>query len=263
MNRTEPTKPNRFEPLFISANPNLAEAVSGLSESPFVCANPHLSGAVLGLIASGKVKTLEEAEKKVQLSQSVQTGQLELLEKLLKNSASANDTGDSGFDDCLLTQAIWRGKIESVRVLLKFGADPNPSKGCPPLLQAISQLNVEAAKLLIAAGADVNSPSVGEQPELLSACLSRNEEMIELLLLHGAKVNRQGIAYVTKKHIVKDVTPLMIAAWLGKPKIVKLLLKSGANPSIKDAEGCNALDWAKRCRSKKSRDQVSAILSAE
>jgi len=214
----------------------------------------------MSLMVSGKVRSETEAKEKAQLNNAVQTEDIELLRKLLISGASPND---SVFDDCLLTRAICRGKNESVRLLLRFGADPNPTKGCPPLLQAISQLNVEAAKLLIAAGANVNSPNVGEQPELFSACLSCNQEMVALLLSSGVQIDRRGIAYVTKKHIVQKVTPLMVAASLGKSNIVKLLLNSGATSQMKDAEGCNALDWAKRCRSRKSREQVLAILSGD
>jgi ankyrin repeat protein len=236
----------------------MAKIQPNLFESLLGSADAHLAGEMMGLMISGKVKSEKEAKEKAQLNNAVQTGDIELLQKLLKEGASPNDPV---FDDCLLTRAIWRGKIESTRLLLKFGADPNPAKGCPPLLQAISQHNVEVAKLLITAGANVNSPNVGEQPELFSACLSCNQEMVELLLSHGAKVDRRGTAYVTKKHIVQKVTPLMVAAWLGKPNIVRLLLSSGTSLQAKDAEGCNALDWIKRCRSKKPREQILALLS--
>lgn len=235
------TKPTLFESLLNSPDSNLA-------------------GEMMSLMASGKVKSETEAKGKAQLNNAVQTEDIQLLHGLLTKGASPND---SVFDDCLLTRAIWRGKIESVRLLIKFGADPNPNTGCPPLLQAINQLNVEAAKLLIAAGANVNSPNVGEQPELFSACLSCNQEMVALLLSHGAQIDRQGIAYVTKKHIVQNVTPLMIAAWQGTPNIVRLLLDSGATSQLKDAEGCNAIDWAKRCRSKSSREQVLTAFSRD
>ena len=235
----------------------MAKIPPNLFESLLASTDAHLAGEMMGLMVSGKVKSEKEAKEKAQLNDAVQTGDIELLQKLLKAGASPNDPV---FDDCLLTRAIWRGKVESVRLLLKFGANPNPVKGCPPLLQAISQLNVEAARLLIAAGANVNSPNVGEQPELFSACLSCNQEMVELLLSHGAKIDRLGTAYVTKKHIAQDVTPLMVAAWLGKPNIVRLLISSGSSLQAKDAEGCSALDWAKRCRSKEPREQVLALL---
>lgn len=248
----------QFEPLFTSANLQNAEAISVLTKSSFISANPHLLGPILGMLATGKVNTLEEAQKKVQLSEAVRMENLKLLEDLLKSCASPNDPV---FDESLLTQAFWHGKTESVRLLLKFGADPNPATGCPPLLQAINRQNIEGAKLLIAAGANVNSLNAGEQPELFTACLSCNQQMVELLLSNSVEVDRRGTAYVTKKHIVQRVTPLMITAWLGKPKILQQLLNSGANPQLKDDEGWNASNWATRCRSKKAREEVVAILS--
>lgn len=211
----------------------------------------------MGLMISGKVKSKKEAKEKAQLNNAVQIGDIELLQKLLKEGASPNDPV---FDDCLLTRAIWRGKIESVRLLLKFDADPNPAKGCPPLLQAINQHNVAVAKLLITAGASVNSQNVGEQPELFSACISCNQEMVELLLLHRVKVERRGTAYVTKTHIVQKVTPLMVAAGLGKLGIVKCLIAAGSDFQAKDSEGCTALDWAARCRAKKAGQQIAELL---
>ena len=42
----------------------------------------------------------------------------------------------------------------------------------------------------------------------------------------------------------KGATPLILAAFNNHPKIVEFLLQKGADASIKDNSGKNALDWA-------------------
>jgi ankyrin repeat protein len=51
-------------------------------------------------------------------------------------------------------------------------------------------------------------------------------------------------------------TPLMQAAYKGNVKFVKLFLKYGADPNLKDKQGKTALDMAK----KKNHQQVIDLL---
>jgi ankyrin repeat protein len=235
----------------------MAKIQPNLFESLLGSADAHLAGEMMGLMVSGKVKSPKDAKQKAQLGYTVEAGDIENLTKLLKGGASPNDPV---FDNCLLTRAIYRGKVESLRLLLAHGANPNHRKGSPPLLQAILQHNVEAVRMLIAAGAEVNVPWPDSQPELLSACLAGNQEIVELLLSHDAQTNFHGTVYVTLKREVRKVTPLMVAAWLGKSDIVKCLLAAGSDLRAKDTEGCTALDWVERCRAKKAASQIAELL---
>ena len=69
--------------------------------------------------------------------------------------------------DQLLSDAIRKGKIETVKELIAVGANVNSGVrtwGKPPLHLAVAENQIEIAKVLIAAGADVNARDGGDTP---------------------------------------------------------------------------------------------------
>ena len=88
-----------------------------------------------------------------------------------------------------LTDAMYEGEIEPIRTYLENGGDANAVDDADfsLLYSAVSAESVEAAKLLIAAGADVNVHSPGwDMPLLNEAAALGNSDMVDLLLKHGA-----------------------------------------------------------------------------
>jgi ankyrin repeat protein len=72
---------------------------------------------------------------------------------------------------------------------------------------------------------------------LHNAALGGNAEVIALLLDCGARIDAaEGES---------GATPLMLAASLGRTNAVALLLRRGANPTLRDHAGHTALDRAK------------------
>lgn len=90
--------------------------------------------------------------------------------------------------------------------------------------------NVEAARKVIAQGANVNARDHGQTP-LMRAAQNGHIRVMEVLLEHGADVNAQDD---------DGRTALMMAAGASDPGMVRLLLDRGARIDIKDHDGFTA-----------------------
>ena len=81
--------------------------------------------------------------------------------------------------------------------------------------------HIEAARLLIDHGADVNSTVDGCMPPLEMAIWSRNDDMVKLLLANGVDVE-----------LHREAPPVEAAVIEGKPQIFKALIAAGAKYDI-------------------------------
>lgn len=92
--------------------------------------------------------------------------------------------------------------------------------------------------------------AVKNQTEI-STCLSSplhvaickgDVESVRKIIEYGADVNK----------IIRNMTPLMLAARYNHVEIVKILLAKGALPSIENEHGLRALDYARYAKSEES-----------
>jgi ankyrin repeat protein len=165
------------------------------------------------------------------------------------------------------------GRVESAKVLLETGADPNivdPDRH-NALVLALMNGHVDVAAALIRAGADVNMEDKVGQTALYAAvdlhtvpasnrpaprdtddALS-TLDVIKMLLDKGAKVDvplRAQLPYRTKLDRGGDgvlgvgTTPLIRAAKSADVPVIKLLLERGANARAATRNGINALMMA-------------------
>lgn len=133
------------------------------------------------------------------------------------------------------------GPIEAVVLLLRHGASVHGI--CPgdasPLLVAVLNRQVETARLLLAAGADPNAKDNEGCSVLTGAVLTTDDDvyipstaadraLVQLLLDCGADIDMPGIL---------QLTPLAWALTNLDIPMVKLLLDAGANPRAYDAWG--------------------------
>lgn len=133
---------------------------------------------------------------------------------------------------------LYDGSIEIVRILLRFGADPNAWDGqhrVTPLHSAIRYNNKEAIQLLLEAGANPNAVSnLGESA--LSWAVEQNDyEMVKLFLRFGADKT------INEFTPPCGYTPLTMAARQMNVKMIELLLSAGADPNALDEDCCTAL----------------------
>ena len=121
-------------------------------------------------------------------------GQIAQLQALIEQDAAlANAVAADGFSP--LGLASFFGQLEAARLLIEHGARVNQPSNNPqkvmPLHSAAAGQHLEVAKLLLAAGAEVDAVQEGGFTPLMSAAQNGQVEMMSLLLDHGADRTKQ------------------------------------------------------------------------
>jgi len=140
-----------------------------------------------------------------------------------------------------LTQAAIRNDVAALRQLLDDGHKAD--EGGDPwtaLIWASRSGSIEAIKVLLDSGADVNLPgSTGDNWDatpLQHAILQRQPAAVRLLLDRGADPNRGAGP--------GSPAPVLLAAGDTDPAILRLLLAHGADPTVEDEHGTTPLSRA-------------------
>lgn len=173
-----------------------------------------------------------------------------------------------------------------IQSLLVRGFDPNTvsPKGLPALLLAIKLSAGKVTKVLLDhpdIRVEVRSPE--DESPLMLAAFTGNVELCETLIAKDADVNKTGwtplhyaatnahnavarvlldnFAYVDAES-PNGSTPLMMAAMYGNSSTVKLLLEAGADPTLKNARGLSAMDFAREAKKNESMEIIGAFVRA-
>lgn len=163
------------------------------------------------------------------------------LEKFLKKGGSPDAVDKKGMP--VLVIAAQRGREELVKLLLRYGANPNRSipqkrkeiSGGTALIAAAGNGSTSIVKRLLSHEADVNQADHQGFTPLMSASYKGNEVVVKKLLEKGA---------ATDDSDHEGFTALMYAANAGKAGVVNILLQHGANPESKDRYSKTAHDYA-------------------
>lgn len=178
--------------------------------------------------------------------------------------------------------ALQRDDATVVRSLLKRGFDPNTvnAKGNPALIAALREPSLAVVTALLESPlTQVEVRTAQDESALMLAALKGHVEICKLLIARDADVNKPGWAPLhyaaTGGHIAvmrllldnhayidaaspNGSTPLMMAARYGTNDVVKLLIDAGADPTLKNAQGLTAIDFARQVQ----RDDTVLLIAA-
>ena len=176
-----------------------------------------------------------------------------------------------------LEEAIRKGDFETVKKYLARGGDPNTrslARGSndTPLHIAARHRQVEIARMLIAAGADVNAAAAFERTPLFDALdttfmsaarpqgggfrvnpehlrIDRTNALVKMLVRAGAHLSglNRPFSELTGMNREMYAPPLSVAAKYGYEDALRFLLEQGAEIEVEDYFGDTPLITAVRC----------------
>lgn len=226
------------------------------------------------LIEAGCKINARERSGQTALMWAAAAGNANAAKELLKAGADPDIKLKSGFTAFLF--AARQGHRDVVDVMLDAGVDLSyvmdpkqtggrrPRKGMSALMLTIESGHFELAMRLVEKGADPNDQrsgfaplhavtwvrktKVGDDPEGDPAPVGSGDltslDFITELIKAGADPNlrlNSGEAKGKAKRSPKGSTPFLLASASADIPMMNLLLKHGADPSIKNVDGCNAL----------------------
>jgi ankyrin repeat protein len=171
---------------------------------------------------------------------AIEANRTGVAQRLIDRGADVALAGRSGVSP--VAAAAYVGNDTLVDTLLARGADAlaADATGKPPIVYAAAGARFDVVRRLLARNVDVNARYPNELTLLMWACGpdeavpdGNATELISYLLDAGAHVDDRDD---------RGRTALMIAAEAGRAEIVELLLKRGADPSLKDKAGHRAAD---------------------
>lgn len=194
----------------------------------------------------------EMSDHTTALMWAVHNGDADLVERLLKAGANPKAVNDYGATP--MTEAATLADARIIGMLLKAGVSANAANpGGETALMSVARTNhVDAARLLIAHGADVNAREGWRgQTALMWAAAQGQPEMVKLLIQHGADVNARSKIRVWARRVTAEprpqrrpiggLTPLLFAARNGCLGCVEALVAGHADINLADPHNITPL----------------------
>ncbi len=137
-------------------------------------------------------------------------------------------------------EAALNGRVQKVKEILPDlkNVDAADENGNTALMLAGYNGHTEIVRLLLDHDADINHFNPEGRNVLMYTASGPYPETVELLLDRGAELNRADKG--------EHFTALMWAAAEGNMEVVKVLLKHGADASLKDVDGDTAASFARK-----------------
>ena len=178
---------------------------------------------VLAMIAVAALAQSPESSAEKFYS-AIRDNNLNQLKALLDEKANANVADDHDITPLMYAAEI--GSLEAMRLLLDHGADVNAQNGFGSTALMWSVSDAAKVRLLLDHGAEVNTTArTGRTALIIAAFTNPSAEVVRLLLAKGAKVD-----VMDKRH----VTPLNGATFGNDTATVRLLLEAGADMDTPD-----------------------------
>ena len=179
------------------------------------------------LVALLSVASLSAGPRESSLSEAIQAGDREAIQKLLKDPAVVKATEADGTTP--LHWAVRADDVETSKALLKAGANASAANryGVTPLSLAAVNGNAALVETLLSAGASANTIVSKGQTVLMTAARTGNPAAVRVLLEHGADVNARESQL--------GETALMWAASDNQAEVVTLLAGRGADVNARSS----------------------------
>ena len=214
--------------------------------------------------------TEHELKRNKKLYDAIEAGKAPRIEFLIKKGAQVNAIDYvHAKGHTPLTYAAWKGKIDSVEMLMQYNADINliNNDGWSPLMYAAKACNDSMATYLMDNGAEVNYMiAAGEDSEAWSALylsvknnctntsdalIKNHAKVIQPLLLLIAEDERDAVYYILNHLPYPDVLvgadPLVTyLTKIGKTGLVRKIAEKGADVNLENDKGWPPLMFAVR-----------------
>jgi ankyrin repeat protein len=251
----------------------------GITPLTLACANGNVE-IVRKLMSAGANPNLADAAGVTPLMVAVQRPQSEIV-RILLNASAQVDARDNRPQQTALMIAVRANNAAAVRLLLDHGADVNaatrigktparrppgagggshglgivrsgwPARGyqdatpggMTPLLYAARDGRTEIARMLLAAGAKVNTPDANKITPLLMAITNNQPDTADLLIQHGAAIDAADFWGRTPLWAAVEMRDIEYSRNgdhnVDRGRLLQLigtLLDRGANPNARTAE---------------------------
>ena len=215
---------------------------------------PHFAAVLLvaGATSQALAKKMKNELSK-RLLGAADTGDLQEIKNLVEEGADLDYRDQYG--NSPLSNAGWKGHIEAVKLLHELGADLNQPcyEDSSLIMHAAFNAQMEIVRFYLENGADPNQTNPENGETLLHTTISKTNqpkrtELVTLFVDAGADVNAKTIpgketGCFMRDAFLKGETPLHRAAAYGDKDMINALLKAGADPSTKDANGDTPISW--------------------
>ena len=171
---------------------------------------------------------------------AAERGQAAVVQRLIDKGADTDLRGRSGTTP--LAAAAFAGRSRVVKMLLARGADGRAADdtGKPPIVYAAAGGELDIVRQLLTQDLDVNARYANDLTLLMWAS-GPDERVPEAQALEVVSYLVDAGAHIDDRD-ARGRTALMIAAEGNHAEIVQLLLKHGADPSLRDKAGKRAAD---------------------
>lgn len=139
-----------------------------------------------------------------------------------------------------LDAAAFRGNIEMMQCLLRHAPADDPVVLADALSRAAAAGKLDAMKLLLKNGADVNVDAPGSEPAIVAAAVSGIPAVVQEILGHRPDINKRDSEGRTALIAATD-RGYQESKAVNRAEVVRMLLAAGADVNARDAKGNTAL----------------------